>query len=549
MEATISADKAFKEAAGLAARGWKLVRLHDVTESGRCTCGKPDCPTPGKHPSAKFGWQHQATDDEEAIAIWFESDKPVNVGVLLGAASGVIDVEFDSPEAEAVLRKFGLDRIDTPAYSSGRGVHRIFRYEPWMPDAGVVKIDGLEVRIGGGGKASQSVIPPSWHKTGKQYSWLPGRSPEDVEPARLPEAFKAAILADGKPGSGCVSRAREAMAGQEPIREGGRHDFLLGVASDLAFNERNLDAEGVEQRLFGLVQGMNVTRCSPPKGQDEVARIVADQIAFYKESRAAGRGDLRSDDPQARRIITASKDRWVTFGLENNGGRWSPGQWRLVVVHSDPRHYRLVIPNPGGSEPFAVTLTADEYQNPDKVARRVMEATGIINLLDPTRAKWVKVWAGYNLEERPGVWVPVRGLQGQLLDDDFRSEEEAPPEQKRHACLAAMLLDQFSKQRESKDKTDSKPSEGGTPKWLFHNGLPEIWFRHDVVWNEIQRQHNIIVTPAERRDLEGRVRRITGEDEFRAAQPRIGLTRRRYLRWHRGHLDALARLAGCEEGA
>ena len=36
------------------------------------------------------------------------------------------------------------------------------------------------------------------------------------------------------------------MAGQEPIREGGRHDFLLGVASDLAFQERNLDAEGID---------------------------------------------------------------------------------------------------------------------------------------------------------------------------------------------------------------------------------------------------------------------------------------------------------------
>ncbi|NQW47522.1 MAG: bifunctional DNA primase/polymerase, partial [Planctomycetes bacterium] len=423
MEATILNDRTFKGAAGLAARGWKLVRLYGVTADGRCTCGKPGCATPGKHPEGGPEWQHRATDDEQTIASWFDSEEPVNIGVRLGAASGVVDVEFDSPEAEEVLKRFGLDRIDTPAYSSGRGVHRLFRFESWLPDAGVVKVDGLEVRIGGGEKAIQSVIPPSWHWSGKRYQWLPGRSPEDVELARLPEEFKGAILANGKPGSGCVQRAREAMAGQEPIREGGRHDFLLGVASDLTFNERNLDAEGVEQRLFGLVQGMNVTRCSPPKGQEEVARIVADQIAFYKESRAAGRGDLRSDDPKARQIVAASKDRWVTFGLENNGGRWSPGQWRLVVVHSDPRHYRLVIPNPSGSEPFAVTLTADEYQNPDKVARRVMEATGIINLLDPTRAKWVKAWAGHNLEEKPGVWVPIRGLQGQLLDDDFRSED------------------------------------------------------------------------------------------------------------------------------
>ena len=55
MEATISKDRAFKEAAGLAAKGWKLVRLFGVTAGGRCTCANPDCPTPGK-PSQPIAW-------------------------------------------------------------------------------------------------------------------------------------------------------------------------------------------------------------------------------------------------------------------------------------------------------------------------------------------------------------------------------------------------------------------------------------------------------------------------------------------------------------
>jgi hypothetical protein len=550
MDAMMITDGAFKEVANLAARRWKLVRLFGVTQDGRCTCGKPDCAKPGKHPLGGDGWRERATDDEETIAAWFESGRPMNIGLLLGAASGVIDVEFDSPEAEAVLKKFGLDVIDTPAYTSGRGVHHLFRYESWLPNAGVVKVDGLEVRIGGLDKATQSVIPPSFHWSGSQYQWLPGRSPEDVEPAPLPEEFRAAILsqAAGKSGSGCVQRARKAMAGQEPILEGGRHDFLLGVASDLAFNERNLDALDVEPRVFSLVQGMNMTRCSPPKDEGEVAAIVVDQIAFYKEARAAGRCDLRSDDPQARRIIAASKDRWVTFGLENNAGRWSPGRWRLVLVHSDPKHYRLVIPNPGGTEPFAVSLTVEEYQHPDKVARRVMEVTGVINLLDPTRAKWCKVWSGHNAEEKPGFWTPVRGLNAQLLDADFFSQEDAPPEQKRHAVLAAMLLNEVSKQRAAKDKTDTEPSPSGTPKWLFHNGVPELWFRHEVLWQQVQRSNGIVVTASDQRDLETRIRKITGEEKFRDAQPRISGSRRRYLRWHQGHLDALTMLAGCEGG-
>ena len=93
MEATILSDRTFKEAAGLAAKGWKLVRLFGVTADGRCTCGKPGCATPGKHPEGGPEWQHRATDDEQTIASWFDSEEPVNIGVRLGAASGVVDVE------------------------------------------------------------------------------------------------------------------------------------------------------------------------------------------------------------------------------------------------------------------------------------------------------------------------------------------------------------------------------------------------------------------------------------------------------------------------
>jgi hypothetical protein len=53
---------------------------------------------------------------------------------------------------------------------------------------------------------------------------------------------------------------------------------------------------------------------------------------------------------------------------------------------------------------------------------------------------------------------------------------------------------------------------------------------------------------ADRRDLRERVLRITGEGGFKASQPRVDGFRRRFLRWDQQHLDALAEIAGLNEG-
>ncbi|MFC1806388.1 hypothetical protein ACFL09_05340, partial [Planctomycetota bacterium] len=37
-------------ALGYASRAWRVLPLHSTRDSGRCTCGKPDCESPGKHP-------------------------------------------------------------------------------------------------------------------------------------------------------------------------------------------------------------------------------------------------------------------------------------------------------------------------------------------------------------------------------------------------------------------------------------------------------------------------------------------------------------------
>jgi hypothetical protein len=54
-----------------------------------------------------------------------------------------------------------------------------------MPAAAVVHADDLEVRIGG--RAAQSVLPPSRHPTGVPYEWIvrPGEVPVASFPSQL----------------------------------------------------------------------------------------------------------------------------------------------------------------------------------------------------------------------------------------------------------------------------------------------------------------------------------------------------------------------------
>lgn len=135
------------------------------------------------------GWQHRSTDNPADVAAWL-ADRS-NVGILLGPASGVVDVEYDNPAGLEQLAAFGIMDIATPTWRSARGEHRLFRWEPWMPPAAVVKADDIEIRLGG--RAAQSVLPPSIHPTGQPYQWT--ISPADVPIASFPAQLLAGVPA------------------------------------------------------------------------------------------------------------------------------------------------------------------------------------------------------------------------------------------------------------------------------------------------------------------------------------------------------------------
>ena len=172
MEATTSIAEA---AMDYAARGWLVI------------------PVRGKAPVGQ-GWPDRATRDPGEAACLFEDTPHDGVGVLLGPHSGIIDLECDSPEAERdLLELFGGSVPNTPTFQSTRGRHRLFRWSDDMPESQRAKakfnLGALEIRLGGGDRAAQTVFPPSGGRR-----WIV--SPDDCEVAELPVSVLVKIASD-----------------------------------------------------------------------------------------------------------------------------------------------------------------------------------------------------------------------------------------------------------------------------------------------------------------------------------------------------------------
>jgi len=280
-----------------AAAGLRIVILNNAD-------GKPSL---RKAPVGK-DWGKKATDDEEALLRRFDKRPNANFGVLLGkypegsAIPGVIDVEFDCEEGRAAAdRIFGKNTF-TPTYKSARSVHRLFLWNDNFPPTQVLKIEGLEIRLGGGAKQTQSVLPPSRHSDGTNYRWLPGLSIGEVELAEVPEILavqftnveselEAAGLS-GAASAGSLKPDEHWDSIRDGVSEGSRNESLCSLVGKWAFNIVELDADAAADiRERAIAWG---ERCSPPLPAKECVSVARNIIARDRKRRAeeAGPGSV-----------------------------------------------------------------------------------------------------------------------------------------------------------------------------------------------------------------------------------------------------------------
>jgi hypothetical protein len=209
--------------------GWAVFPCHAPADNPpRCTCGRPDCSSPAKHPRIAGGLK-AATRDHDQISAWWRRWPGANVAIRTGAVSGLVVVDVDprhggAASLDALLREFGpaLDtlRVDT----GGGGVHLYFRH-PGLPvhnDAGRKLGVGVDVRGDGG----YVIAPPSLHYTGARYRIDATRAIADLPSSlwrrvlrapRPPTQTPAAEISDRWAAAAVraeVASVRQAKAGQ-----------------------------------------------------------------------------------------------------------------------------------------------------------------------------------------------------------------------------------------------------------------------------------------------------------------------------------------------
>ncbi|MDP8969803.1 MAG: bifunctional DNA primase/polymerase [Actinomycetota bacterium] len=140
--------------------------------SGGCSCRRPDCASPAKHPlKHREDLEHgkdDATSDMTTVATWWKRWRDANIGIRPPAGVVVLDVDprhgGDVALLELTRQHRPLPETLTARTGSG-GLHI------WLSYAGPARgrlCRGVDVKTHGG----YLVVPPSLHVCGGRYEWL-----------------------------------------------------------------------------------------------------------------------------------------------------------------------------------------------------------------------------------------------------------------------------------------------------------------------------------------------------------------------------------------
>lgn len=223
-----------------ASRGWNVLILHGI-RNGHCTCRRPACKQPGKHPLTWRGLL-DATCDPDVIRLWFKHRAWANLGIACGVSGlAVADVDERKGGPDS-LRRLGTDTRAAGKVRTGGGWHLYFLGR--VPSSVGQLGSGLDVRSLGG----YAVAPPSRHASGAIYAWV--RMPNQFPPWPFPDE----------------PVVREAPT-QPVIEEGQRNDRLFRLAGSLHWHAIPGDL------LLDMLHLANQRACKPPLQDDEVRDI------------------------------------------------------------------------------------------------------------------------------------------------------------------------------------------------------------------------------------------------------------------------------------
>lgn len=268
-----------KEALALASVGLKVFPLHGISD-GRCTCGKDDCKSPGKHPRTMHGID-DASSDPDQIKAWFGSGIK-NIGIRTGDGFWVLDFDPKSGGMEQLAEwEAEHGKLDAAwiAQSGSGGLHYYFAGNCRSSASRVGK--GVDTRGDGG----LIVAPPSDHVAGKPYRWHKDKRPGLKDLFVAPDWLL--VLIEERLGRGEKVDVTAAVAG---VAEGSRNETIFKLT---ASNR----AQAVPFEVALAQAEFAASRCNPPLPMAEVKNIVEGVYQRYKEGRQSiAVIEVRGDD-------------------------------------------------------------------------------------------------------------------------------------------------------------------------------------------------------------------------------------------------------------
>lgn len=270
---------------------FKIFPVHGVLFDQQCGCRKPKCRNIGKHPDMYRGLL-DASNETSLVTRWLDAGywEGRNIGLVTGISTGgptVLDIDVKSGGIESLAHleaQHGpLPRTPTAA-TGGGGRHHYFRTNNNVPNSAGRVATGIDVRGDGG----YVVAPPSIHRSGVRYSWLPGLALGEVELAEIPTWLHALM----------IKEAGSAKTGKLPTRRGPGRSTLRELATGgVSEGGRNVSVAKLAGHLLSkgidpyvtveLLMAWNRTKSMPPLEDDEVLSTV-NSIAKSEARRRAG---------------------------------------------------------------------------------------------------------------------------------------------------------------------------------------------------------------------------------------------------------------------
>ena len=289
---------------------WAVLPLHSI-ENGRCTCGRADCSSPGKHPRTLRGVK-DATTDINTIRTWWHEYPDANIGIATGIVSGIfvldVDGEIGERSLNQLINKYGTLPETVEAFTGGGGRHIFFKRPRNTVKNKVALAQGLDVRGDGG----YIVAPPSIHISGRQYMW------KHLDEAPLAEApiWLIKMLSEDKTyNTNGKPKATDLVF--EGVPKGARDTTLFRYAC-------RLRAQGLKREEAEILILQAAAKCKPPFPPNEALNKVASAWRYSKTYHLTDLGnaerlvalhgqDLRYCHPWGKWLVWDGK-RWQEDG-------------------------------------------------------------------------------------------------------------------------------------------------------------------------------------------------------------------------------------------